>query len=74
MGKMTARVDNKTMTVRDLMQTLHGELVKHRAKGPEAVAKYLDGAVTVSSDEEGNNFSGLYGVEIAKKGITLWPA
>jgi hypothetical protein len=54
------------MTIRDMVLSIQ----KEYKKNPE----FLDKPVTMSSDEEGNDMLKLYGIEITKQGVTLWPA
>ena len=61
---MYTRADNKPMTMKDLLQVLadHKTTLK------------MDAPVTMSSDEEGNDMLKLYGIEVQRGKITLWPA
>jgi hypothetical protein len=61
---MFTREDNKAMTINTLLQILKD----NRSKLD------FDKPLIMSSDEEGNEMLSLYGVEINKKQITLYPA
>jgi hypothetical protein len=61
-----ARRDNKPLSLREL---------KALVNSIPDTAPAIDGPVTMSSDEEGNEMLVLYGVDIDKGGnVTLWPA
>lgn len=63
---MITRKDNKPITVQDLIMILK-DMIK---KDPKLSSK----PIILSSDEEGNDFHPLYGIEGQKSEVTLWPS
>jgi hypothetical protein len=63
---MITRKDNKPITVQDLIIILK-DMIK---EDPKLSSK----PIILSSDEEGNDFHPLYGIEGQKSEVTLWPS
>ena len=61
---MFTREDNKAMSINTLLQILQDNKDKLDFNKP----------IIVSSDEEGNDMLSLFGIEIHKKQVTLYPA